>query len=118
MDNDFLLDDFRVDPDKVLVHPPRGRRRSQQFIKVPIAWADRLATARYAATLKVAHRLLYEHWRGGGRPVQLANVALARNGVSRYQKRRALWELESLGLVQVERRARKSPIVMVIEDPV
>ena len=117
MENDFDLDNLRINRGQVLVHPQRARRRRQQFIMVPMTWADRLGTARYAATFKVAHRLLREHWRGGGRPIQLANVALARNGVSRHQKWRALLELERLGLVQIERRARKSPIVAVIVDP-
>ena len=112
----FDVESLRVDPGS-LVLARRSQRRKHQFIKVPMAWADRLGSARYAATLKVAHRLLHEHWRGGGRPVQLANVALARSGVSRHQKWRALRELERLGLVRIESRARKSPIVAVIVEP-
>lgn len=112
----FDVGNLRVDPGS-LVLARRSQRRKHQFIKVPLVWADRLGTARYAATLKVAHHLLRDHFRGGGRPVPLANVALARSGVSRHQKWRALRELERLGLVRIESRARKSPIVAVIVEP-
>jgi hypothetical protein len=112
----FNVESLRVDPGS-LVLARRSQRRKTQFVKVPLVWADRLGSARYAVTFKVAHRLLREHFRSGGQPVQLANAALTRNGVSRHQKWRALRELERLGLVQIESRARKSPIVVVIVDP-
>lgn len=94
----------------------RGPRK-RQFIKVPLVWADRLGQARSAATFKVAHRLLLLHFRDRGRPVRLGSLALGPAGVSRPQKRRALIQLEKLGLVHVERQPRRSPIVTVILDP-
>jgi len=116
MTDPFDIAGLRIAPGSSVV-ARRSERRKYQFVKVPMTWADRLGSAKYAATFKVAHRLLHEHWRGGGLPIQLANVALARNGVSRHQKWRALGELERLGLVRIERRVRKSPIVVVTEDP-
>ena len=92
----------------------KAPRRRQQFVKVPMAWVERLGAARRVATPKVALRLLWMHFRDRGRPVRLSNLALARDGVPRKQKPRALAELERLGLVGVERRRRKAPIVTII----
>jgi hypothetical protein len=88
--------------------------RQKHFIRLPLAWADRLDAARSTATFKVAHRILRLHFLGRGRPVQLGSSMLMQNGISRAQKQRALLELEQLGLVQVRRRLRKSPIVTVL----
>ena len=82
-----------------------------------MVWFDRFDAISSGATLKVALRLLQLHFREHGRPVALGNLALRLSGVSRAKKRRALVELEGLGLVHVERRPRKSPIVTVILEP-
>jgi hypothetical protein len=90
-----------------------SKRRRQQFVKFPWSWADRLRTNR-GATYRVAIHLLYEHWRLGGRPIQLSNVALSGQGVGSKSKWRALRELESAGLIRIEPRARKSPVIHVL----
>jgi hypothetical protein len=90
-----------------------SKSRHQPFVKFPWSWADRLRTNR-GTTYRVAIHLLYEHWRGGGRPIQLSNVALSGQGVRSKSKWRALHELESAGLIRVERRARRSPVVYVL----
>ena len=88
-------------------------RRKGRFIRVPLAWGERLAEARYIATYRVALHVLYRHWRGGGEPFPLTNSAIKR--VSRGQKGRALEELERLGLVAVERHKRKAPRITVLQ---
>ena len=90
---------------------PKPRRRKNQFVMVPQAWVSQLNKARHIGTAKVAHHLLFQHWRSGGKPTRLANTAMARIGVSRREKWRALQELEMFGLVSVLRRPRKSPEV-------
>jgi hypothetical protein len=45
---------------------------------------------------------------------KLANGMLAMDDVSRHSKNRALHELERRGLIKVDRRLRKSPIVRVV----
>jgi hypothetical protein len=114
----FDLEDLRIDPSDAVLVPSAGRaaRRKLQFIKMPLVWFDRLGSARNTATFKVALRLLQLHFRDRGRPVQLGNLALGLIEVSRKQKHRALMELERLGLVRIERRPRKSPIVTTILD--
>lgn len=112
-DDPFDLDGLRVD-EILMPSAERVARRKRQFIKVPMVWYDRLGRTRSVATVKVALRLLQLHFRDRGRPVQLGNLALGLVDVSRSQKHRALIELEQRGLVRVERRPRKSPIVTVI----
>src|SRR5262245_59428683 len=104
----FRLDDFRIHLDD-LPKPAKSKKWRRQFIKVPWAWAERLRKAKRVSTYRLAHMLLYEHWRRGGQVVQLSNVAAKCEGLTRRSKWRALSELERLGLVEVERRPRKSP---------
>ena len=75
-----------------------------QFVRVPIVWMERLTGARYAATLKLAHYILFQDWKNGGEAIPLTNKALQQIDVSRGQKWRGLGELEALGLVVVDRR--------------
>jgi hypothetical protein len=76
------------------------------FTKLPRAWAVALANAKHAKTYTVAIHVLdlawkeqarqkwaYEFKEGAGFP--LANGALAELGVTRWQKQRALQELET-----------------------
>jgi hypothetical protein len=94
--------------------PKKIRQRRQQFVQVPWTWLERLAQSQSANTYRVAHTLLFIHWKAKGGPIKLANGMLAMDGVSRYAKRRALAELERFGLITINRRQRKSPIVTLI----
>jgi hypothetical protein len=58
--------------------------------------------------------VLYQHWKGRGEPFTLSNSMLHMSGVSRWQKWRALRELQELGLITIERRSRKSPGINVL----
>jgi hypothetical protein len=95
-----------------LVSVPRKIRHGH-FVKVPCWWAERLARCRYKVTYRVALHLLYRHWKSSGRPISLANGVLKMEGVSRGTKWRGLRELEQLGLITVECRPNKSPMVTV-----
>ena len=112
-------DDFqrhRLDAEigEKLVDSSVRRKRRGHFVRVPMAWVEKLVEARHIATYRLALHVLYRHWKGGGQPFTLSNGMVAVEGVSRWQKWRALKELERLGLVTVERRDRKSPRVEVI----
>ena len=95
------------------VVPRKIQKQRQHFVKVPWTWIERLATARYTATYRVALHILYRHWRGG-KPFALPNGMMSREGVERRAKWRGLMELERLGLVAIERRQRKSPLITVL----
>jgi hypothetical protein len=118
MSQDDSFDGLALTDDQVrerLANVPRKiQKRRRHFIKVPWAWVERLAKARYTATYRVALHLLYQHWKQKGGPVKLPNGMLVLGGVSRWQKWRALGDLERLGLINVERRTRKSPLVTLI----
>jgi hypothetical protein len=46
--------------------PKKLQRQRRHFVKVPWKWVERLAKARHIATYRVAHHVLYRHWKGGG----------------------------------------------------
>jgi hypothetical protein len=89
-------------------------KKSRHFVKVPVKWIDQLAKARHIATYRLALYLLYRSWRAGGQMITVPNGALETEGVSRWQKWRALRELERLGLITVECRHRRSPRVALL----
>jgi hypothetical protein len=95
--------------------PRKVARKRQHFTMVPGIWAERLTRARFIATYRVALHLLYQHWWQRGQSFTLSNGAIA--SVSRRMKWRALAELEQLGLVSIERRPRKSPIITILVAP-
>lgn len=81
-----------------------------EFVMVPHAWAERLCGAT-GATYALAIELLYLVWRRRTKELVLSNKAAAAAGVSRKSKWRGLRELEKRGLVTVELRPKRSPIV-------
>jgi hypothetical protein len=114
--NPFDLDALRINPADPSLRPKRAGRKAtkwrKQFVRVPWWWHERLCRARHISTYPLAVHLLYEHWRNGGRAVGLSNSAA--EGVTRRMKWPALRELEQLGLITIERRPRKSPLVTVL----
>jgi hypothetical protein len=87
------------------------RKRQQHWVRVPWLWIERLEGVRSGHTYRLALVLLYLHWKGNGEPIKLPNGMLSLDGISRQVKWCCLARLEQLGLVVVERRFRKSPIV-------
>ena len=112
------LDDCRL-PDEAVrertVVPQRIKKRGRQFVKVPLALVDLLARQSRDKTFAVLCHLLHLDWKRGGGPIKLPSGFLEMTGVGRSAKSRALDKLESLGIVTVERRDRKSPIVKINE---
>jgi hypothetical protein len=88
--------------------------KERHFIRVPITWFERLAGVRQVATYHVALHLLYRAWRHGSRSAVLSNALLVCEGIPRWQKWRALRELERRGLITVERRQRRAPRVTLV----
>lgn len=115
-DNPFDLERLAITPEVTasLGRAATAKRHHRQFVMVPWSWVERLQAAHYIGSYRVAMHLLFQHWKSDGQPVKLSNVALARMGVSRDQKWRALRELERLGLIGIERRKRRSPLVTIL----
>jgi hypothetical protein len=77
-------------------------------------WLDVLSkTKARGVTFLLAAHLIYEAWRHDSDQVKLANVTLRKQGLSRWSKYRAVQELRAAGLIAVDERERKSPIVTV-----
>jgi len=114
-DTDFNVDSLRIENlpplDPAVAKP---RRRSREFVMVSREQFNRLSKAKHFAAERVFLHLLFLTWREPGKPVRLANAELAAKGVNRHAKRRALLELEALGLIRVEWRHKKSPMVTVL----
>ena len=88
---------------------PRRREWRRLFTVVPREWELRLLKAERVGTYHLAHELLYRHWHNGGRPITVSGILAKALGLPARSKSRALAELEQLGLIEVERKPRKSP---------
>jgi hypothetical protein len=92
--------------------PPKRSHRSE-FVMLPVAWMRRLRDAQFPATWPIAVHILFEHWKlSGRRHVRVSNALASAAGVAPRTKRRAVRELERLGLIRVERAPKKSPLVV------
>jgi ribosomal protein S19E (S16A) len=94
-----------------------NRRRSKGVIMLPGWWYERLAGTRRAADWQLALHLIRRNYENFRKPFQQANGVLESEGVSREMKRRALNNLERLGLISIVRREDKSPQIVVHTDP-
>jgi hypothetical protein len=113
--DDYDLVAFQLPPEMLRerrITPKKIAKRRLYWVKYPMTWHEPMKDA-HGKTYRVALHLLYLHWKGKGEPIKLANGMLEEDGVSRHAKRRALIYLERRGLITVERRLKRSPIVTV-----
>jgi hypothetical protein len=96
---------------------PKPRRRRRDFIMTTRAQSDRLDRATCFASERIFRHLQFLSFKARGKPVRLANAALAQRSIGRNGKRAALAELECLGLIQVVRRRHHSPEVIILDLP-
>jgi hypothetical protein len=113
---EFSVDNWRITEPLPASDPAvaKPRRREREFVMVSREQSDRLAKATHFAAERVFLHLLFLTWRSPDKPVRLGNASLTDKAVDRYTKRRVLRELEALGLIRVEWRPKKSPIVTVL----
>jgi hypothetical protein len=109
----FDLDKFKSEGP---ASPPgrRARQRTEPFVMVPWQWIERTAQAARSPATLVLMELLYAAWRSKSSTFKLPNVRLKQLGVTRKVKWCVLRDLESGGLITVERRARKTPTITLI----
>ena len=115
--DDFDIKALRIDPAKFAAPhiPVKIRKRQEQFILMPMWWYEELANPapRCRCACLVACYLLHLNWKNEGKPFKLANGMLAYDGISPDSKLRAVKDLERRGLITVEWRNKKSPIIHV-----
>lgn len=93
---------------------PKKRKKTDKVgprVMVPLALFAMATTATKTPKAMFYAWLLYQTWHTGSDTVTVPNGALAKYGISREIKRRALKQLESAGLITVERPSRKTVIV-------
>ena len=83
-------------------------------MKVPLWWAEAAARATRTPKAFVWVWLLHLAWEAKSSTFPLPNERIEKRGVGRQAKRRALCELEAAGLITVQRRSRKTPIVTLV----
>ena len=95
--------------------PKTRRHRTDSFAKVPLGWAA--AAAKATKTPRAMVWVLLQHiaWQNNRATFPVSNGALAKYGVSREVKRRALAALEAASLIRVERQHGRAPIVTLID---
>jgi hypothetical protein len=118
MAGEFDLENLRLSsnialPARRAVEPRKLERRRKHFVQVPWGWVEALSGAS-GQTWHLAIQLLYQHWKGNGKCIKLANGMLKVDGIGRTSKARALCDLEKRKLVAVDRRDRRSPLVTLL----
>jgi hypothetical protein len=95
---------------------PAKRKKTSPFAVVSLpAAANAFAVANCPkATLWLW--LLHQTRKTGKRTVAVPNGAVAKYGVSREIKRRALRQWEAAGLIAIEQRSRKTPLVTLLRS--
>jgi hypothetical protein len=117
--DDFSTERLRVGPElmrEVLEQQVlKSKRKGWQRIctVVPRAWELRLLEAKRICTYRLAIELLYLHWYGRGKPIAVSSKVAKAARLSDRSKWNALAELERLGLIEVNRRPRRSPRVLL-----
>ena len=96
-----------------VTEPAKLTKRRKHFIMLPFTWLERLSGAS-GQVYRLAILLLYRDWKSNGMPIKLGNGMLQIDGISRRTKWRALVELERRGLIAIERRCGKSPIIRLL----
>ena len=115
--DDIGIERLRVDPAlmrQVLEQQARkSKRKGWQRIctLLPREWELRLLKANRISTYRLAIELLYLHWYGKGKPVTVSGKVAKAAKLSVRSKWNALAELERLGLIDADRRRRRSPRV-------
>jgi hypothetical protein len=89
------------------------RRKTEQFVTVPLWWAKDAAKATRTPKALVCIHLLYAQWEAKRATFPFPANRLTRAGVSRSTRRRALCELAAAGLIIVERRHGRPPLVTI-----
>jgi hypothetical protein len=92
--------------------PVKPQRES--FVKVSLAAAARAAAATGDHKLLLWLWLLHRSWERHTPTIVVPTAALQKYGITRKVKRRGLEQLQASGLIAVEERPYKNPIVTLL----
>ena len=91
-----------------------SRQQVDPFVVLPLSWAAEASAATNCQKAMVWLWLVHRARKTRTTTVTLPNCALAKFGVSRRVKSLALRQLEEAGLISVERRPQKTPVVTLL----
>jgi hypothetical protein len=94
--------------------PKKKEEASEPFVKVPLWWIEMAAKRIKSPATLVLIELLYAAWKAKSSTFPLPNTRLRKMGVSRQMKHLMLRGLERGGVILVERKPHKTPIVTLI----
>lgn len=98
-------------------NPAKARKKDEPFAKVPLEWLARMIEVGGRSRAVVYVWLAHLAWKAKGPTFELSNFRLKHYGVSREIKRKTLLDLEMGGMIVVERRSRKTPVVTLVDWP-
>jgi hypothetical protein len=93
---------------------PVKRKKTDAYVQVPLWWAEAAAKATRTPKALVCIRLLHASWKARSATFTLPSAWFQRRGISRGIWRRTLHELEAAGLITVERRSGKTPVITLV----
>jgi hypothetical protein len=93
---------------------PVKRKKVEPYVKVPLGRAARAFTAVNCQKAMVYLWLVHQAAKTGKRTIPVPSEALAKYGVPRETKRRALRQLERGGLISLEQPLRKTPLATLL----
>lgn len=107
-----------VDLQRAAANRPASRRRSKSrkdtFAMVPLWWIEQAARATENPRAFVLIWLLHLSWKARSMTFPVPNAGIVKRGGSRWAKYGVLDDLEAAGLITVERRPGKTPIVTLV----
>jgi hypothetical protein len=98
------------------VDPFRGRRTQAKFAKVDLSKTARAAGAMKNPLMLIWPLLLFLAWDAKNPTFTLSNEILARYGVNRRAKYRALGRLARAGFIRVQYTGKQAPTVTLLKD--
>ena len=123
--DDIGIGGLRVDPapmQQVLREQQARKSKRKEWQRhctvIPRAWELRLLQAKRISSYCLAIELLYLHWYGKGKPVAVSSKVAKAAKLSARSKWNALNELVRLGLIEMDRKPRKSPRALLLRTRV
>ena len=94
--------------------PVKRKRKVEPFVQIPLWWLEAAAKATRSPTTLVLAELWRLRWKTKRATFPLPNARLRRLGVDRKAKVRDLAKLERAGLIALEWKHGKTPVVTLI----
>jgi hypothetical protein len=93
---------------------PVKREKVEPYVQVPLKRAAKAFAAVNCQKAMVYLWLVHQAAKTGKRTIPVPSEALAKYGVPRETKRRALRQLEGGGLISLEQQPRKTPLATLL----